>query len=205
MRVPGNRLFSPKAFFGPSPSESFIPAGDSSAVSPGKPAASRTTAGCPPMTFARPGVTSAVVMPAITSRRTWRSKGLNPSITSSCGVLASDSSSGGPSRRSSVRPTLVWASTRPGSTQLPVASITVAPAGTARFAPTAVIFPSAMSTVPLSMAAPLTGTTRPPRMAVTCAGAAASAAARVRATDAAATRVMSWRFMPHLTARAGRR
>ena len=57
----------------------------------------------------------------------------------------------------SLTPRPVSASISPGVTHLPVASMRVASLGTAMFTPTATIFPSRTSTVPLSIAGPLTG------------------------------------------------
>ncbi|MGE5132613.1 MAG: hypothetical protein ACM32E_06845 [Gemmatimonadota bacterium] len=54
---------------------------------------------------------------------------------------------------------------RPGSTQRPPASTTSVPAGTGRPAPTPVIRPSSIRTVPFSIGSPVTGTTRPPTIA----------------------------------------
>jgi hypothetical protein len=57
----------------------------------------------------------------------------------------------------SVRPSWLPALKNPGVTHLPVASITVAPAGTGTFAPTATMAPSLITTVPASIFGPDTG------------------------------------------------
>ena len=57
----------------------------------------------------------------------------------------------------SVRPIWPPPSIRPGVIHLPVASILVAPLGTATFVPTAAIRPSRIRTVPFSILGPDTG------------------------------------------------
>src|SRR4051812_50327 len=77
------------------------------------------------------------------------------------------------------------ASITPGITYLPDASTICAPAGTLTFAPTATILPPRMTTVPLGIAGPLTGSTVPPRMAMarSCADSVAENATSAATTD----------------------
>jgi len=59
-----------------------------------------------------------------------------------------------------------WASMMPGVTHLPWPSMTSAPAGGARLAPTATILPWSKTTVPLSICWPVAVSTVAPTMAV---------------------------------------
>ncbi|MHC5020080.1 MAG: hypothetical protein ACYTGX_08215, partial [Planctomycetota bacterium] len=119
------------------------------------------------------------VVPARASRRSAGASGSNPSSASASGVISLVSSAG-----VAARP----ASTSPGMTTSDSASITVAPAGTARSGPIAVITPfshrittlsrrppSPVSSVPALIARRRTGV--PPASAPpSCAGAGAAGA-----------------------------
>ena len=95
------------------------------------------------------------------------------------------------------RPSRVKPAKTPGVTQLPVASILRAPAGTATFAPAAMILPSRITTVPPSIGAlPSPTTTRPPVMAMVSAATGVAKAA----TAAAAYRKC---LISHLLHRVG--
>ncbi len=75
--------------------------------------------------------------------------------------------------------------TRPGVTTPPLASITLAPAGTATLAPRAAILPSLITRVPFGIAAVETGSMRALTMATVsaAAGRASAQAALARSSD----------------------
>src|SRR5512132_3998154 len=128
----------------------------------------RTAAAWPPMGLPDPGLTFTVSTPPATASAKARSAGLMASRALTCGVTGSVislvSCPAHPSA-SSCTPRWVWASTRPGSTTLPVASTRSAASGTRRSRPTASIRPSEMRTTPAARGGPATGTTRPPTIA----------------------------------------
>jgi hypothetical protein len=76
-------------------------------------------------------------------------------------------------------PRIEWASMKPGTTTLPVASITLASAGIGTSLPTASILPPRIRTTPFSIGGPATGMMRPPLTARRSWAASGPAAARV--------------------------
>ncbi len=116
----------------------------------------------PPIGLPEPGlITNEVTPPANASENPW-SAGLIASsalIRAPTGLVSSLVSLPSQPMPSSCTPTWACDSTKPGSTQLPVASITSIPSGTSRPAPIALIRPSVTITVPPAMGSPVTGTT----------------------------------------------
>ena len=115
----------------------------------------------PPIGLPDPGLTLTVVMPPDSASAKARSAGLiasrarTPAVTGSVSSLVSLPAQ--PSA-SSCSPTWVCASMNPGSSHWPAASITVAPAGTVIFEPSATILPSLTRTIPWN-GSPSMGTT----------------------------------------------
>ena len=121
----------------------------------------------PPTTFAEPGPATAVVMPAARAIPTASSSGRKPSMARMCGVTGLERSlMSVPSQRvaSPWRPRWQWASTRPGVTRSPCASIVRHFAGALTLRPTATILPLSTRTSPLGMSGPEMGLTSPSLM-----------------------------------------
>src|SRR5579863_1076542 len=133
------------------------------------------------------GSESALVMPA--ARVTFRTslRGLTASSTRSSGwtgSLYSVESTVICSAGISTKPSSSPASIMPGITTLPRASITCAPAGTWTPAPTAVILPFSITTVPSSITPCVTVRMRPPVMAIAACARATGRARALRVTAA---------------------
>ena len=99
------------------------------------------------------------------------------------GALRREPPAGASGGAASGIPSVPSASISPGYTVKPSPSITQASAGTSTFAPTSWISPSRIKTVPRSSTAPLTVTTRAPRMANAEGGFARTPAAPIASSN----------------------
>src|SRR5687768_11014625 len=115
------------------------------------------------------GTTTTDVMPSLRAGASNVDAGLMPSHTGNDAATAfsprAPRSTVAGTDPISLTPSPVSVLMSPGVTHLPVASIRVAPLGTATPAPTATMRPSRTTTVPFSITGPLTGYTLPPVIA----------------------------------------
>ena len=150
--VPYTRLaFSPKAIF--------IAAGFFIIMSSTRLPTNFTAIAVPPIMFALPGVVTPLVTPAFMARLSCGSYGLNESIILSCGVSGSFFSlwSGDMPIARAESPVWQCASTMPGVTRRPSASIISASSGASTLTPMPAIFPPSISISPLAMSSPAMG------------------------------------------------
>ena len=148
-----------------SPNAIFIAAGYLRIMSSTQSPYSFIATNVPPSTFAEPGPVTAVVTPPPIALPNASSRGLMPSMARISGVTGPEYSFVSlPSQRlaSSCMPMWQCASTKPGVTMQPAASMISVPAGTSRFCPTATILPPSMRICPFSMSPPVIVLTKPP-------------------------------------------
>ncbi len=167
-RVDGVCFFSPYTRFGFSPRADLMLHGWAKTISSTIRPQDLIATVCPPIGLPEPGLTTTEVTPPDSASRKPSSAGLIASRArkrAPTGSVISLVSWPAQPLPSSCTPTWPCASTKPGSTHWPAASITSAFLLILILLPISAITPSRIRTVPPSIGSPTTGTTRPPTIA----------------------------------------